>query len=142
MSRNEGITVIASMKRRGDYMLYVDEDRHAVLTKDFSTNQYYAEPFIFIPQIDKVNLSLNRANLLSNYNLNAETMVRGMASFQVASYETALKFAQFVKIMEEITGERIGCIEEILMRRGIIKFEEICKGIDSDTESYLKGVFL
>lgn len=142
MSRNEGITVIASMKRRGDYMLNIDENRHAVLTKDFSMNQYYAEPFIFIPQIDKVDLNLDQKILLTNSNLNAETMVRGMVSFQVISYESAFNFAQFVKIIEETTGEQIGCIEEILIRRGIIKFEEICKYIDSDTKEYLNRIFL
>ena len=46
-----------------------------------------------------------------------------------------------VNMMEELTGERIGCVEEILIRRGMVGCEDIVGVCDNDTRRYLKDLF-
>ena len=141
MSRTDGITIISSMKRRGSYPIEVDENRKAKLTDKLVPNQYYAEPFVFIPAKVGMPKYAGFEDLLEYNNLNAETMVRGMMSFHVSSYEYAFRLSEFVKMMEELTGERIGCVEEILLRRSMAEYNAIAGLCDKDTRRYLKELF-
>ena len=141
MSRTDGITVISSMKRKGSYPIEVDENRKAKLTDKLVPNQYYAEPFVFIPAKVGTPKYTGFEALLKTDNLNAETMVRGMMSFNISSYEEALRLSEYVKMMEELTGERIGCVEEILIRRGMAEYEDIIGICDNATRRYLEGMF-
>ena len=141
MSRTDGITIISSMKRNGFYPIEVDENRKAKLTDKLVPNQYYAEPFAFVPANIRTPEYTGFEDILKYNNLNAETMVRGMMSFHVSSYEDAFRLSEFVKMMEELTGERIGCVEEILIRRGIAEYEDIVGVCDNYTRRYLKELF-
>lgn len=141
MSRTDGITVISSMKRKGRYPIAVDADRKAVLTKDTTVNQYYAEPFVFVPA-NYVNSRLISFDDILKDGFNAETMVRGMASFNINTYEEAFRLSEYVKLTEELTGERIGCVEEILVRRGLADYKDVMEICDKDTKQYLEGLFL
>lgn len=141
MSRTDGISVISSMKRRGAYPIEVDENRKAKLTDKLVPNQYYAEPFVFVPAGVNTAKYTGFEDILKSDNLNAETMVRGMMSFYVSSYEDAFRLSEFVKMMEELTDERIGCVEEILIRRGMAEYEDIVGMCDNDTRRYLEDLF-
>lgn len=140
MSRTDGITIISLMKRNGVFPIEVDEDRRAKLTDMLVPNQYYAEPFAFIPTNVGCSKYVGFEELLRN-NFNAETMVRGMMSFDISSYEDAFRLSEFVKIMEELTNERVGCVEEILIRRGMAKYEDIERVCHNDTKRYLEELF-
>lgn len=141
MSRTDGVTIISSMKRRGAYPIEVDENRKAKLTDKLVPNQYYAEPFAFVPAGISYTKYAVFEDILKYDNLNAETMVRGMMSFHVSSFEDAFILSEFVKMMEELSGERIGCVEEILIRRGVAEYEDIVGVCDNDTRRYLKELF-
>lgn len=141
MSRTDGITIISTMKRNGFYQIEVDENRRAKLTEKLVPNQYYAEPFAFVPANGGYTKYAGFEDLLKYNNLNVETMVRGMMSFHVSSYKDAFRLSEFVKMMEELTGERIGCVEEILIRRGMAEYEDIIGVCDNDTRRYLKDLF-
>ena len=141
MSRTDGITIISSMKRNGFYPIEVDENRKAKLSDKLVPNQYYAEPFAFVPANGGYTKYAGFEDILKYNNLNAETMVRGMMSFHVSSYEDAFRLSEFVKMMEELTGERIGCVEEIMIRRGLVVYEDIVSVCDNDTKRYLKKLF-
>ena len=141
MSRTDSITIISSMKRKGLYPIEVDENRKAKLTDKLVSNQYYAEPFAFVPAKTGISKYIRFEDLIKGDDINAETMVRGMMSFHVCSYADAFKLSEFVKIMEELTGERIGCIEEIVIRRGMAEYEDVIVGCDNETRRYLDGLF-
>lgn len=141
MSRTDGITVISSMKRNGFYPIEVDENRKAKLTDKLVLNQYYAEPFAFLPANVGMTKYTGFESLLTSDNLNAETMVRGMMSFNISSYEEAFRLSEYVKMMEDLSGERIGCVEEILIRRGMAEYEDIIDVCDNATRRYLEGLF-
>lgn len=141
MSRSNGITIISSMKRNGFYPIEVDENRKAKLTDKLVPNQYYAEPFAFVPANVGTPKYTGFEGLLKTDNLNAETMVRGMMSFNICSYEEAFRLSGYVKMMEELSGERIGCVEEILIRRGMAEYEDIIGVCDNATRLYLEGLF-
>ena len=61
--------------------------------------------------------------------------------FRESSNEDAFRLSEFVKMMEELSGERIGCVEEILIRRGVAEYEDIVGVCDNDTRRYLKELF-
>ena len=141
MSRTEGITIIASMKQKGKYPLKIDSDRKAHLSQKNNPNQYFAEQYVFIPKNSKnIDISSFEA-VLKNNSINAETMARGMLSLNVCNYEEALRFSVLVKMIEEMTGEKIACVEEILIRRGISDFSEIKSICNKDTRCYLECLF-
>lgn len=141
MSRIDGITIISSMKRNGLYPIEVDENRKAKLTRKLLPNQYYAEPFAFIPANCGYSKYAGFTKLLESNNFNAETMVRGMMFFNITSYEEAFQLSEFVKMMEALNGERIGCVEEILLRRGMAEYDAITSVCDKDTRRYLEDLF-
>lgn len=141
MSRTDGITIISSMKRNGFYPIEVDENRKGKLTDKLVPNQYYAEPFAFVPANVGTPKYTGFEDILKSDNLNAETMVRGMMSFNISSYEDAFRLSDFVKMMEDLTGERIGCVEEILVRRGFAGYSEIKNLCNESTRCYLEDLF-
>lgn len=142
MSRTEGITLIAFLKSKGQYPLSIDMDRKVCLSNDISINQYYAESYLFIPCKTSISYIQTIEDVLNYKNLNAETMERGMLSFRITTYEEALILAEYVRVVEQNTGERIGCIEEILIRRGIANYQEVCKICDKNTKNYLSELFI
>lgn len=141
MSRTEGLTIIASMKHKGSNPLALDQDRKVVYTKNLTANQYFAEPFVFIPNKLDVECPDLFEKVLNTSDLNAETMVRGMMSFSINSFDAAYEMAKYIKLMENMTGEKIGCVEEIMIRRGIADYKETRKYCDKGTKDYLGELF-
>lgn len=137
MSR-DGITILASMRQYGKYPIEINGDRKARYTEEISKNQYFAEPYVFYGQGTKINRSMDE--LLDGEN-NAETLDRGMLCIRLDTYEKIMYLAEYVKIMEKLTSERIGCVEEIVIRRGIANYRDIKNIEDEETKQYLKKLF-
>lgn len=114
MSRKDKITTIVSMKGKGSKPVFIDQNRVIKQSKELLDNQYYVEPYVFYPS----GHFTNKDNL--NYiGMNAETMVRGMAIFNVDNYNTVNEMSNYIRIMQQLNGEKIGDLIEILRRRGI-----------------------
>ena len=112
MSR-KSLTVIAAMKAKGDYAFMVDYDRLAVLSNDFNINKYYALPYVFNTNVEKIR----PFEEIVNERVNVETMVRGMVHFNLNCFEKLYEMAGFIRMMEENTGEKIADITDIVERR-------------------------
>ena len=112
MSR-KSLTVIAAMKANGDYALKVDNDRKAVLSNEFNINKYYALPYVFNTNVEKIR----PFEEIVNERVNVETMVRGMVHFNLNCFEKLYEMAGFIRMMEENTGEKIADITDIVERR-------------------------
>lgn len=59
--------------------------------------------------------------------LSVRVMGRGTAWLDTGTFDSLLQAAQFVQIIEERQGFKIGCIEEIAWRRGFIGGEQLRK---------------
>lgn len=114
MSR-DAITVIAAMKAKGNYGLYVDSNRKGILSDEPNINKYYALPYVF----DSNSRGVCPFEKIIYHQVNVETMVRGMVHFDLKSYDSVYQMSGFIKMMEENTGEKIADIEDILIRRKI-----------------------
>lgn len=112
MSRNE-ITVMAVMKGRGKFGLYVDSEKKAMLSNKPSNNKYYAIPYVFLPAGSKIK----SFETMFDHKISVETMVRGMVHFNINDFERVYQMAGFIKMMEENTGESIADLQEIIERR-------------------------
>ncbi len=112
MSR-KSLTLIAAMKAKVDYALKVDNDRKAVLSNEFNINKYYALPYVFNTNVEKIR----PFEEIVNERVNVETMVRGMVHFNLNCFEKLYEMAGFIRMMEENTGEKIADITDIVERR-------------------------
>jgi glucose-1-phosphate thymidylyltransferase len=69
---------------------------------------------------------------------------RGTAWLDTGTHQSLLQAAQFVEVIEERQGLKIGCIEEIAYRNGFIDKDELLKAADklgkSGYGTYLKGL--
>lgn len=142
MSRLDKLTVLATLRAKGDCAITVSEDKKAALAPGSvgTPGGYFAEPFLFLPAKDKTELTEPLDKLIARCTPEVETMSRGMAVFEITSPEAARDAADFLRVMEGITGERIACPEEILLRRGLVKPAEL-KDLDEDTKAYLRQRF-
>jgi glucose-1-phosphate thymidylyltransferase len=82
---------------------------------------------------------------LKNYQLNVKKLSRGMAWLDTGTPESLHDAASFVKVIEERTGQKIGCLEEIAWRKGWISNLELkslaSKYGSSPYGKYLHGLF-
>ncbi|HJQ57116.1 MAG TPA: glucose-1-phosphate thymidylyltransferase RfbA [Vineibacter sp.] len=67
---------------------------------------------------------VNRAYIDSG-DLHVEIMGRGFAWLDTGTCDSLLEAAQFVQVFENRQGTRIGCIEEVAFRRGLIDVEQL-----------------
>lgn len=130
MSVNDKVTLVGLMMRKGDHPICVDIQKNGCFMKDNSLNKYYALPYAFISLGD-----IFEENIEDYSDFHVETLERGMIHFNISSFEEALMLSQFVKMMEEKTGEKIGCIEEIVIRRNLADKNQIEK------DRYIKELF-
>jgi len=69
---------------------------------------------------------------------------RGTAWLDTGTHQSLLQAAQFVEVIEERQGLKIGCIEEIAYRNGFINAEKLLKAADKLGKSgygvYLRGL--
>ena len=61
-----------------------------------------------------------------------------MFCIELDSYDKILDFSEYIKIMENLTSEKIACIEEIIIRRGIAMYEDVEKISNEEMKTYLK----
>lgn len=69
---------------------------------------------------------INRA-YLEEGKLNVVTLGRGTAWLDTGTFDSLIRAQQFVQVIEERQGLKIGCIEEIAYRKGFITADELKK---------------
>jgi glucose-1-phosphate thymidylyltransferase len=67
--------------------------------------------------------------------LKVMVMGRGAAWLDTGTFESLLQASQFVSIIEQRQGFKIGCIEEIAYRKGFITKEQLCEVAESVRKS-------
>lgn len=72
-----------------------------------------------ITDVNKVYLKQNK--------LNVGILSRGTAWLDTGTFNSLLQAAQFVQVIEERQGQKIGCIEEIAYRKGFITKQDLIK---------------
>jgi glucose-1-phosphate thymidylyltransferase len=90
-------------------------------------------------EITDVNL-----HYLKAHNLHVTALGRGVAWLDAGTYDSLLTSSQFVQTLEQRTGLKIACIEEIALAKGFIDVMQFGRLIDkagkSDYANYLRGV--
>jgi glucose-1-phosphate thymidylyltransferase len=64
---------------------------------------------------------------LQNGKLKVQVLSRGTAWLDTGTFASLMQAGQFVQVIEERQGLKIGCIEEIAWRNGFISDEELEK---------------
>lgn len=90
-------------------------------------------------EITDVNLRYLNAGAL-----HVTTLGRGVAWLDAGTYDSLLSSSHFVQTLEQRTGLKIACIEEIALAKGFIDVAQFARLIDkagkSDYAVYLRGV--
>jgi len=81
-------------------------------------------------EITDVNLSYMKEGKLK-----CEVLGRGFAWLDTGTHETLLQAGQFVQIMEERTGTKIACLEEISLSNGWLEIENLREIIKNSPNS-------
>ena len=67
--------------------------------------------------------------------LNLELLGRGFAWLDMGTYESQLKASQFVYMIEEQQGLMIACLEEIALKQGWLKIDDVVNNLGSNINS-------
>lgn len=142
MSSGRKCSQLVSLRRKGRYPVTFNDDRKICSAEKTDKPGYYAEPLIFIRKGAEKLLKKSIPELIRSHEVTAETVVRGMMIFHLENYDDVMNLSQFVRIAESTSGEKIGCIEEILIRRGIVSYSDLpVKELPEETRSYLEVLF-
>jgi glucose-1-phosphate thymidylyltransferase len=80
-----------------------------------------------ITDVNRVYLEMDKLKVM--------VMGRGAAWLDTGTFESLLQASQFVSIIEQRQGFKIGCIEEIAFRKGFITKEQLCDVAESVRKS-------
>lgn len=130
MSILDSVTVPGLLMQKGRYPVVVNSDRHGAFGESAGINKYFGLPYAFVPAGMKI-----AKNLTDYKSFHVETLERGMIHFDLKDHEEVLEMAQFVRMMEKRTGERIGDPREIALRRSLADKDEIKK------DDYIRKLF-
>jgi glucose-1-phosphate thymidylyltransferase len=101
----------------------------------------YAVPGLYFYDNDVVNISENlqpsargeyeitdvNKYYLAQGKLKVERLSRGIAWFDTGTFESLMQAGQFVQVMEQRQGLKVGCIEEVAYIQGYINSEQLHK---------------
>ncbi|MGN6754141.1 MAG: sugar nucleotidyltransferase, partial [Intrasporangium sp.] len=97
---------------------------------------------------DRGELEITAVNdtYLRRGSLGVTVLPRGTAWFDTGTFAGLLGASQFVSVVEERQGQKIGCVEEIAWRNGWIDDERLVQHADDQLKSgygaYLQGLLL
>ena len=69
---------------------------------------------------------VNKAYLKQN-KLNVQILDKGTAWLDTGTFNSLMQASQFVQVIEERQGQKIGCIEETAFKQGFINKEQLLK---------------
>jgi glucose-1-phosphate thymidylyltransferase len=81
---------------------------------------------------------------LAQNNLSMKILERGVAWLDTGSATNLLAASEFVRVIEQRQGLKIGCPEEVALREGLITIHQLSELIQkmpfNDYQNYLKGI--
>lgn len=109
--------------------------------KPTSPKSNYAVPGLYFYDNDVVNIAKNlkpsargeyeitdvNKEYLKRKKLKVSVLNRGTAWFDTGTFDSMMKASQFVQVIEERQGFKIGCIEEIAYQKGFINKKQLQK---------------
>jgi len=85
--------------------------------------------------------SINQAYLKKN-RIKANLLGRGFTWMDTGTHESLLEASQLIKSLEKRTGLKVGCLEEIALKKGLISQEDLKKYLETIQDSPYKNYIL
>ena len=129
ISNTRGICYLAMPQAVGKERIYFDST-HKVKSACEMPAKYYKIPICFCKErnIDLYHMSKEESSLHT-----AEPMGRGMLYRQIETWNDVSEVSNFIRFIEDSTGNNLYCLEEIAWRRGLISKEHLRSLADRKT---------